>query len=197
MKFPMTLGKNATYRCGHKLHLVKTVTNEDEEECFLCWTHDAELCPDCRAANADRYREVYNAIENPRYDLYTILFKRRSPVWDGSMLFEEKLLNRNDCLRSTRFLVEHDINGGEFVPVGIYKGDHFVPFIGYTAEYMQFLLRHDREAVQAEKDLRDATVDDWKKYLTVCDGCVIPPGMKRELDDQTLYTKVNPEAWGL
>jgi hypothetical protein len=80
------------------------------------------------------------------------------------MLFEEKFLNRNDCLRSTRYIVENDINCGEFVPVGIYRDDHFVPFSGYTAEYMQFLLRHDREAVQAENDLRDAkrqAAADW------------------------------------
>jgi hypothetical protein len=115
-----------------------------------------EPCPDCKEQNARRYRDVYEAIENPNYDRYTLLFKRRSPGWNGSMLFEEKFLNRNDCLRSTRYIVENDINCGEFVPVGIYRDDHFVPFSGYTAEYMQFLLRHDREAVQAENDLRDA-----------------------------------------
>jgi hypothetical protein len=173
MEFSKTLEIDATYQCGHTLHLTKTVHNDDEEECFVCWTYDCELCPDCKEQNKLRYREVYDTIENPSYDLYTILFKRRSG-WTGSMVFEETLLNKSDCLRSTQFLVEHHINGGNFLPVGIYRRDHFVPFSGYTAEYMQFLLRHDREAVQAENDLRNATVDE-----------------------QTLYTKVNPEAWGL
>lgn len=36
MKFPKILEKDATYICGHTLHLVKTVKNEDEEEYFLC-----------------------------------------------------------------------------------------------------------------------------------------------------------------
>lgn len=41
------------------------------------------------------------------------------------------------------------------------------------------------------------TVDDLKQYLTVCDGCTIPPGMKGWWDDLIAYTKVNPDAWGL
>src|SRR5664279_966662 len=95
MKFPMTLEKDATHLCGHTRHLVKTVTNEDEEECFICWMYDEELCPDCKEQNARKYHEVYTAIENPRFHFYTILFKRRMPIWDGSMLFEERLENED------------------------------------------------------------------------------------------------------
>jgi len=202
MKYPKKPEENAAYQCGHTLHLTKTAHNCDEEECFVCWMYNCELCPDCKEENARKYREVYAAIENPGYNYYSILFKRQMPIWNGSMLFEEMLENYDkdadgDGYRTTKFLVEYDINHHGDKPVGLYSEDHFVPFGGYTPEYMQFLLRHDREAVQAEKDLRDATVDNWKKYPTVWDGCVIPPGMKGELDDQTLYTKVNIDAWGL
>lgn len=65
MKFPMTLEKDATYLCRHTLHLTKTVHNDEEEECFVCWAHDCEICPDCKERNAHRYRDVYEAIENP------------------------------------------------------------------------------------------------------------------------------------
>ena len=162
MGYPKTLEKDATYQCSHTLHLTKTVHNEDEEECFVCWMYDHELCPECRAANAIRYREVYETIENPRHNGYVILFKRFSPVWTGSMLFEEKLWNDCGNLRTTRLLVENDINGGELVPVGLYRRlelletADYIPFDGYTVEYMKFLLRHDREAIQAERDLLEA-----------------------------------------
>jgi hypothetical protein len=78
------------------------------------------------------------------------------------MLFEEKLWNDCGNLRTTRFLVENDINGGELVPVGLYRRlelletADYIPFDGYTVEYMKFLLRHEREAIQAERDLLEA-----------------------------------------
>ncbi len=169
MDYPKTLQIDAKYQCGHTLHLTKTVHNDDEEECFICWTHDCELCHACKEQIVLKYREIYAAIENRCYDGYTILFKCRMPIWNGSIVFEERLENEGGGLhragyRTTRFLVEYNINHHEHKPVGLYKEDHFVPFDGYTVEYMQFLLRHDREAVQAEKDLRDAecpTVAEW------------------------------------
>ncbi len=171
MDYPKTYEIDATYQCGHKPHLTKTLYNDDEEVDFVCeiYNYKVNLCPDCKEQNALKYREVYAAIENPAYNLYTILFKRQRPIWNGSMLFEERLENRekveNDSgYRTTRFLVEYDVNHHGHKPVGLYRGDHFVPFYGYTVEYMQFLLCHDREAVQAEKDLRDAkcpTAVEW------------------------------------
>jgi hypothetical protein len=41
------------------------------------------------------------------------------------------------------------------------------------------------------------TVDDLKQYLAIAEPQWRPSGMKDEVDDQTLYIKVNPEAWGL
>jgi hypothetical protein len=165
MNYPKTLEKVTTYSCGHTLHLTKTVSNDDEEECFVCWMYGMEPCPECRAVSGIRYREVYEAIENTRFNNSIILFKRRSPVGTGSMLFEENLWNDSDTnLRTTRLLVEHDINSGRLVPVGIYMGDHFLPFSGYAAGYMKFLRRHDLEAVQAENGLRESNrkaTDDW------------------------------------
>jgi hypothetical protein len=197
MEYPKTLMKYATYQCGHTLRLTKSVHNEEEEGCFVCWMYNSEFCQDCWTSRAKRHCEVYDAIENSYYHGFTILFKRRMPIWNGSMLFTERLLNIGESnLQATRFLVEHDINHHEHKPVGLYKGDNFVPFIGYTAEYMQFLLRHDREAVQAEKDLQDATVNDWKNFLTVCDDSAIPLGTKNECDDQMLHAHANPD-WGV
>jgi hypothetical protein len=89
------------------------------------------------------------------------------------MLFEENLWNDRDNLRTTRFLVENDINNVGLIPVGVYRLDlhrldgdgnrvellkaaDYVPFAGYTVEYIKFLLRHDREAVEAESTLRKA-----------------------------------------
>lgn len=207
MEYPTIQTKDAYYQCGHKQHLTKTLHNHDDEVDFVCEVsnYKVNLCPDCKEHNAFKYREVYAAIANPCYDLYSILFKRRWPLWNGSMLFRERVFNNlkdedGDGYRTTKFLVEYDINHHEYTPVGLYKGDRFVPFCGYTVEYMQFLLRHDREAVQAEKDLRDATVDDWKKCLTVADGPVISPGMKGESDSDELYTRISlrPDGeWGL
>jgi hypothetical protein len=161
MEYPKTLMKCATYQCGHTLRLTKTVHTEEEEECFVCWMYDCELCPDCKEQNARKYREVYAAIENPCYHLYTIVFKRPWPHGSGTMLFTEWVC-KDDELDTTRFLVECDINHHGHMPVGLYDGNYFVPFSGYSAEYMQFLLRHDREAVQAEKDLQNTRVShDW------------------------------------
>jgi hypothetical protein len=151
-----TVELDTAYQCGHALHLVKTVTNEDEEECCLGWGYEQKLklCPECRKENASRYREVYNTIENPLYDRYTILFTRSSPSCNGSMIIEERLENSNNGLRSTLFLVENDIDHWKFTPVGIYRGNHFLPFSGYTDDYMQFLLQHNGEVAQAEHELR-------------------------------------------
>jgi hypothetical protein len=44
------------------------------------------------------------------------------------------------------------------------------------------------------------TVDDLKQYLTVNNGCVIPPGMKGECDLPVRYTRTVPvpdDEWGL
>jgi len=201
MEFPKTLTKDATYQCGHTLHRTETVHTYDEEECFVCWMYGNELCPDCKEQNARKYREVYAAIENPQHDGYTILFKRRMPIWSGSVLFEERLENRDKDEngaghRTTKFLVEYATNHHGHKPVGLYKGENFVPFIGYTVEYMQFLLRHDREAVQAEDNLRNATVNDWKKSLAVGDGSVVPPGVKDVSDSDVLYTRASYD-WGV
>lgn len=181
MEFPKTLSIDATYNCSHTLHLTKTVHNSSEEECFVCWMYDSEPCPECRAASARRYREVYDAIQNPQFHGYKILFKRRMPVWDGSMLFEEWLLNGS----TTRFLVERDINHHGHTPIGIYAEDNFVPFSGYTVDYMKFLLRHNREAVDAEAALRNAPK---RIYRTFDD--------ELKLDaDAVLYTPLSLE-WG-
>lgn len=164
MEFPQTLEKHAIYKCGHTLHLTETVHNASEEECFVCGMYESRLCPECHAAKAIEYRDVYDVVQNSRYDGYTILFNRRYARPSGSMLFEERLWNDENCVRSTLFLVEHDINFHEHIPIGIYRGEHFVPFRGFTAEYMQLLLRHDREAIQAETALeaeRSKTEDWW------------------------------------
>jgi hypothetical protein len=164
--YPKTLTIDVAYQCGHKpLRLTKTLLNEDEQVDFYCETcnYKANLCPDCKEQNALKYREVYAAIKNPHYNGYNILFKRPSPLWSGSMLFVERLDNWDtdvdgDGYRTTKFLVEYDINHNEHKPVGLNKGDHFVPFSGYTVEYMKLLLHHDREVKEAEAKLLEANL---------------------------------------
>jgi hypothetical protein len=158
MEYPKKLEKNATYKCGHTLHLTKTVHNDDQEEYFLCCDYGYGLCPECSTRNRMLYSHVYDALKDTRYDWYQILFKRNDVI-RGNYLWEESVCNSPDCLASTIFLVENDINHHCHEPVGLYKGDHFVPFDGYTADYMRWLLKHNKEAVQKElelQDLRDA-----------------------------------------
>jgi len=194
MEYPRTLTIDAASQCGHKrLHLTKTLHNEDEQVDFICeiYNYKADLCPDCKEQNARKYREVYVAIENPCYHLYTILFKRPWPIWNGSMLFEERLENRDKDengagYRTTKCLVEYDINHHGHMPVGLYRGDHFVPFAWFTVEYMEFLLRHNREAIQAEAALRAAP----KSIYSTADDA---PDAEMEPVE---YTRTNPE-WGV
>ena len=189
MEYPVTLTRDPAYQCGHKLHLTRTLHNDDEGIDFALEIHNykACLCPDCKEQNARKYREVYEAIENPYYNLYTILFKRPSAIWNGSILFEE-LVFRGDA--TTRFLVENDINHCGHTPIGLYRGDHFVPFSGYTVKYMRFLLRHDSESVQAEEDLRNATKDDWMNP-TLSEVSPSPIGDKVEWDEYVLSTRTD------
>jgi hypothetical protein len=195
MEYPTTLTIDAASRCGHKyLHLTKTLHNDDDEIDYFCeiCNYKANLCPDCKEQNALKYREVYAAIENPCYHLYTILFKRSWPLWSGTTLSTEWVFIGDD---TTRFVVECDIDRHGHKPVGLYKGDHFVPFMGYTVEYMQFLLRHDPEVVQAEDNRRTATVDDWKKYLNVSNGSTFQSVMERlELEVKPGCFTVYPEV---
>ena len=46
--------------------------------------------------------------------------------------------------------------GSTRTPIRSTETAHYIPFDGYTVEYMKFLLRHDREAIQAERDLLEA-----------------------------------------
>lgn len=154
MGYPKTREIDAAYQCSHTLHLTKTVNNESEEECFVCWMYDAELCPECRQWNRARYSHVYNMLEDTRYDGYRILFKRNDVV-RGNRLWEEWVWNSPDSIASTIFLVENDINHHYMWPVGMYKGDHYVPFAGFTVDYMRWLLKHNEEAVQKEGELEN------------------------------------------
>jgi len=162
MSYPKELEVKATYTCGHTLHLAKTVHNESEEECFV-FTGAFEVCPDCREKNRVRYREVYEMLKDPRYQLFEIVLERNATSC-GNRLRKELVLD----FGTTSFLVEYAINQKQETPVGLYRGTDFVPFEGYTAGYMEWLLENNEESVRRyEKNREEANssrryVPEWR-----------------------------------
>ncbi|WP_109486017.1 hypothetical protein [Occallatibacter savannae] len=141
MSYPKQLKVDATYTCGHILHLAKTVYNELQEEDFV-FTGLYEVCPECREASRIRYSEVYEMLKDKRYYSYQILFERHAMIC-GDRLHKELLLD----FSTTSFFVEYNINQKHMKPVGLYKGTVFLPFEGYTVAYMEWLLESNEESI--------------------------------------------------